>query len=359
MPNCLAIGATATTRHPLPTTDDRSTLFYDTVVRPTCDHLGLTLLRADELSNAGLSADHLLRLAAEVDVVVADLCDSGQELVFALGMRHALGRCTVLVTEGSSSAPGTVGTPSVAWPPGTSDALTAREQLIAVLSDAVRDTGAAPVGSGTAVVPQPVPAQVPMPSSGAGPTDGPAEDAPGFFDLVFEAEAQLDAITGDMADVDAAVADLVAMVELVGEEMARVNHPGASSSMKPALIHRLAKAIDGPAIDLEAAAERFAQRMGVAVGAFGTFLEWTANTPRSEWPDGVPRLLDWVVTASSDVEAAADGYEQVTAVIGMMGAASRQLRVPGRRISKSLQVIFRSVAVVQEWRVTALALRQS
>ncbi|MET8826846.1 hypothetical protein ABZX40_04325 [Streptomyces sp. NPDC004610] len=359
MPNCLAIAATAAAGPPLPTGDDRSTLFYDTVVRPTCDQLGLTLLRADELSNAGLPADQLLRLATEVDVVVADLCGSGEELVFALGMRHALGRCTVLVTEGANRVPGTTGTPSIALPPGTTDALTARDQLIAVLSDAVHRAGAVGVEGGTAMVPPPLPAPGPTPSPGAGPTGEPAEDAPGFFDLAFEAEAQLDAITGDMADVEAAIADLVAMVELVGEEMARINHPGASSRMKRAVIHRLAKAIDGPAIDLEAAAEQFAQRMGVAVGAFGSLLEWTANTPRSEWPDSVPHLLDSVVSASSDVQGAADGYEQMTAVIGMMGAASRQLRGPGRRISRSLQVIFRSVAVFQEWRVTALALRQS
>ncbi|UUU35621.1 hypothetical protein JIX56_40425 [Streptomyces sp. CA-210063] len=351
MPTCLAIGGTTVPADPpgrsVPNGRHRSMVFYEDVVRPACEQSGLTLLRADALTDAGLPADQLLRLLTEVDVVVADLSGSDDELSFGLGMRHALGRCTVHVTEGSDTPSRAVRTPSIELASHPDGALMARQQLTRLLIDASH-------GPAAAVAPSQPMTRTRTEESAPGHDDGP-----GLFDLAVEAEAQLEAISGDMVDVESALTDLGAMMELIAEDMVRVSHPGASMSSKLAVINRLAKAIDGPAGDLEAAAERFAERMGVAVGAFGAFLEWAADTPRSEWPDGAAEVLDQVATASPEMQTATIGFQEVMALINMFGASSRHLRGPARRIGKSLQTMFRSVAVLEEWQGRAEAIRQA
>ncbi|WP_327235381.1 hypothetical protein OG349_16860 [Streptomyces sp. NBC_01317] len=291
--------------------------------------------------------DQLLRMLTEVDVVVADLGRSGAELSFGLGMRHALGRFTVHVTEGTEQFPGLGTTPRIPFPSDPADTVTAKRQLTSVLAEVLGGGSVLSLPRGS------------TPRPGAEPTAGGDEDAPGLFDLVVEAEAQLEAISGDMADVESALTDLAEMMQLIGEDMARVSHPGASMNMRMAVINRLAKAIDGPADELAAAAERFAARMGASVEAFRAFLEWTASTPRREWPEGAEEVLDQVVKAPEGLQDAADTFQEVTTLISMFGSSSRQLRRPSRQISASLRTLFQSVAVLSELSDLAMALRES
>ncbi|MFF4857658.1 hypothetical protein ACFY2N_22460 [Streptomyces rubiginosohelvolus] len=340
MPTCLAIGGTIAAGPDNSSPEawhHRSVTLYEEVVRPVCEQLGLTFLRADRLMEPGLP-DELLRMVTEADVVIADLGVPDVELLFRLGVRHGLRRCTVHVTE---SGAGPAGAPHIEFPAHTADVAEARRQLMSALAESVR-------GEAAPVLPH---AQAdPGVSFGAAESD---EESPGFFDLVVEAEAQMEAITGDMADVDSAVADLVAMMELIGEEMARVSHPGATTSAKLTVINRLAKAIDGPAGELDAASKRFAERMEVGTAALRAFLEWTVATPRGEWSDGAEELLKDLVEAPWDMQSAAVEFQQVLAVIDMLAASSRQLRGPVRRVSASLRTIFRSVAVLEELQVAA------
>ncbi|MDT0449919.1 hypothetical protein [Streptomyces hesseae] len=294
---------------------------------------------------AGLPMGHFLRLVAEADVVVVELSECDQELSFALGMRHALGRCTVHVAEGAVTRPGAGEIPFVELPSHPADAVMARQQLTTVLTDALN--GMAPV--------------IPPTVSSAPRVEQAVhdEDAPGLLDLIAAAEAQLEGISGDMAALEAALADLGAMAELIGEDMARVSHPGASMSMKLAVVNRLGKAIDGPAGDLERAAERYAGRMKASVVAFGALLEWVGDMPRHEWPDGVAGILDDVIKVASDMRTAAVEFQEGMALINMFAASSRHLRGPLRRIGTAFQTIFGSVAVLEQWQDTAVALSRS
>ncbi|MGA4846084.1 hypothetical protein ACOBQB_07400 [Streptomyces sp. G5(2025)] len=353
MPTCLAIHRTTTkpSEPGLSGERPRSTVLYEDIVRPACEQLGLTFLRADSLTEAGLPADQLLRMLTEVDVVVADLSGFDAELSFGFGMRHALGRCTIHVADEPGRLPAFGTAPSIPFPKQPDDIATTRRQLIGLLAtEALCGPPAHPVDV--------------TPASGQGPAteddkdDEDDEDGPGLFDLVVEAEAQMEALSGDMADVESALVDLGEMMALIGEDMARVGHPGASMGMKMAVVNRLAKALDGPTEDLEAAAGRFAERMGASVDALRMFLEWARSTPRAEWPEGADGVLEQVVTAPWEMQAAAEPFHEVMALISMFGASSRQLRRPARRITTALQAIFQSVCVLEELQSLAVALKE-
>ncbi|MEU6477672.1 hypothetical protein ABZ858_12415 [Streptomyces sp. NPDC047017] len=355
MPTCLVVCESTTPSRPpgrsLPEERHRSTILYEDVVRPACEQLGLTFLRADKLTEAGLPREQLLRMLTEVEVVIAELGGSDAELSFGLGVRHALGRCTVHVTEGSDQSPASGTTHRLPFPSHPGGAVTARQQLAKVLA------AEALCGDSAPSLPAELTARTTTETMAEG-TAG-AEDGPGLFDLVVEAEAQLEALSGDMADVEAAVTDLGEMMKLIGEDMDRVSHPGASMSMKAAVLNRLAKAIDGPADELAAAAERFAERMGASFTAFRVFLEWAGNTPRSEWPEGAEELLDQVAMGPWEVQATAASFQEGMALINLLGTASRHLRRPARRITTSFETIFRSVSVLEELQRMAVALKKS
>ncbi|WP_243274641.1 hypothetical protein SALCHL_005167 [Streptomyces albus subsp. chlorinus] len=292
--------------------------------------------------------DQLLRMLTEVDVVVADLGGSDAELSFGLGVRHALGRCTVHVTEATGRPPGPgTAEPRIPFPSHPAETALARQQLTSVLAEAMGGCAAPSLPAG------------PVPGPGAEAVAEDDENAPGLFDLVVEAEAQLEALAGDMADVETAVTDIGEMMALIGEDMARVSHPGASMSTKMVVVSRMAKAIEGPADDLSAATERFAERMGASTVAFRAFLEWAGSTPRSEWPQDAEEVLEQVVMAPWEAQAVDGSFQEVMALINMLGASSRRLRRPARLITTSLQTLFQSVSVLEELQRQALALKES
>ncbi|MFF5104504.1 hypothetical protein [Streptomyces sp. NPDC000134] len=355
MPTCLAVCTPVIGADPpgtaLPDRRHRSTVIYEDIVRPACEQLGLDFLRADRLTDAGLPRDQLLRLLTEADFVVADLGGADGDLSFGLGMRHALGRPTVHVT-GAADEPQAAGPVTcVPFPSQHGDPVAARQRLTELLA---AEEGA-PGESG----PPPSPVPSPLRPATENSTDDDTEEGPGFFDLIVDAEAHMEALEADMADVEAALEVLNEVTALVLADADRTSRPGAPPSTYMAVLNRLAKAIDGPANELGAATERLAEHLEVGVGALRGFLEWTAGMPRSDWPDGAVDLLDQMVSAHWEAESSAASYQEGIALVGTLGSASRALRRPTRRIIASFRELFRILAVLEELRRAAAALKES
>ncbi|WP_405939393.1 hypothetical protein OG338_24650 [Streptomyces sp. NBC_00726] len=353
MPICLAICGTSANSHPprssLPENQNRPTALYEEIVRPECERLGMTFLRADELAGAGLPRNQMLRILTEADVVIATLDGSDAELSFGLGMRHALGRRTVHVVDGESRFDSFGALFRVSASSLRDNTDTVRRQLVDVLTEEAQRLETA----------SPLPASAVPRLSPEAADEEETEDGPGLFDLIAEAEIQMEALGSDLAGVEAAVVDLGEVTGVVMEDMERVSHPGASMSARTAVLNRLAKAIDGPVDELEEAVERFAGRMEVSFAAFRAFLEWASSTPRSEWPDDAEDVLEQVASADWDVQSTSASFQEGMALISTLGVASRNLRGPSRRIVKSFQTMFQSMAVVGELQAMALALKNS
>ncbi|MGW1630164.1 hypothetical protein [Streptomyces anthocyanicus] len=354
MPTCLAVCTTVASADPpgtsLPEQRHRSTVIYEDIVRPACEQLGLNFLRADRLMDAGLPRDQLLRMLTEADFVVADIGGSDGDLAFGLGIRHALGRPTVHVTEGADELRATGQATCVPFPPHRGDPVATRQRLTELLA-AEKTT---PEESGPPSTPVPSLLQLPTQS-----TTDDMEEGPGFFDLIVDAEAHVEALAADMADVEAAIEELKEVTALVLADADRISRPGAPPSTHMAVLNRLAKAIDGPANELGAATERLAEHLEAGVGALRGFLEWAADMPRPDWPDGAQDLLDQMVSAHWEAESSAASYQEGIALVGMLGSASRTLRRPTRRIIASFRELFRILGVLEELQSTAAALKES
>ncbi|MCX4736212.1 hypothetical protein [Streptomyces sp. NBC_01363] len=365
MPTCFVIGPNGNTRAAADgTTHDiqqRSAVFYEEVVRPVCERFGMTLVRADDVAGAGPLSDRSIRHLIDDDIVIADLTGCSPEVVYGLGIRHTTGRRTVHLCE-AGRAPFVAGAlPTIEYPALPLGSAEARQALMTTLSEGLLGEG---VPGGSPLLPA---ARVPFPGAmGAaaveGPTPAPAaveEDDPGLWDRVAAAETAMEAIVDDMADVDAALVDLAAMGELLNEDMVRAGLPGTPMSARLVVINRFAKAIEGPADDLEAASGRFVERMNIAADALSAFLQWARDTPRDEWPDEVDELLGQVIGTARDVRESADSVQEVEPLIKMLGMTSRQLRRPSRKIGASLRAMFTSLAMFETWESTARELKQN
>ncbi|MEU6926599.1 MULTISPECIES: hypothetical protein [unclassified Streptomyces] len=371
MPICFAIGpngdAPAAADGPAHDIEQRSTVFYEEVVRPVCERLGMTLVRAEYESGAGPLSDRSIRHLIDDDLVIADLTRVGPEVVYGLGVRHTTGRRTVHLCE-AGTAPFAAGVlPTIEYPALPLGSAEARQALMTTLSEGPLGEGllgGGPLG-GSPLLPA---ARVPLPGAAGGEDPATAlapasasaeEDDPGLWDRVVAAETAMEAIVDDMAEVDAALVDLAAMGELLNEDMVRAGLPGTPMSARMAVLNRFAKAIEGPADELEAASGRFVERMRITADALSAFLQWARVTPREEWPDEVDELLGQVIGMARDVRESAADVQGVEPVIEMLGMASRRLRRPSRKIGASLRAMFTSLAMFDEWESTARELKRS
>ncbi|QTE02017.1 hypothetical protein [Streptomyces cyanogenus] len=335
MPTCLVLGPAA--------------LFHEEVVRPVCEELELSLIRADQLADPSPLGERLVRHLVEEDLVVADLTGGHPSVVLGLGVRHAAGRRTVRLGQ-AGTVPADLGAlPALEFPPLPGGRAEARALLRAALAEELglaavpaRDGDPGAAGSEAAEAPA-----------------APEESGPGLLELAVAAETEMEAMAEDMAMVEAAFQDLGAMGELFTEDMVRANMPGAPMSTRLAVVNRFAKSIEGPSDELEAAAWRLAARMELTIGALRAFLEWAGSTPRSEWPDFVDAQLDQVIEQAREVREAAGGVEDFGPMLVFIGRTSSRLRGPSRKIAAALRTLLGILSPLEECAHLAHALKQT
>lgn len=73
---------------------------FTTIIKPTCEEMGYTCVRADEINQSGLIDVKMYKMLLEADLVIADISTSNANAIYELGVRHALKRkATILMKE--------------------------------------------------------------------------------------------------------------------------------------------------------------------------------------------------------------------------------------------------------------------
>jgi FixJ family two-component response regulator len=83
----------------------RYTRIYGEVVKPTIERAGFRCIRADEFSTSRRIMTDVQRSIARARVVVADLSGRNANVLYEVGMAHALGKPVVLMTDRLEDAP--------------------------------------------------------------------------------------------------------------------------------------------------------------------------------------------------------------------------------------------------------------
>ena len=73
---------------------------FENIIKPVCEELGYSCIRADEISKAGIIDVNMYKMLLTADLVIADISTSNVNAVYELGVRHALRRkATILMKE--------------------------------------------------------------------------------------------------------------------------------------------------------------------------------------------------------------------------------------------------------------------
>lgn len=85
--------------------DDTITKVYNTLLKPPLETKGFQVRRADSLSNHRSILQDIVEGIAEADLVIADMTGLNANVSYELGMAHALGKRTVIITQDISTLP--------------------------------------------------------------------------------------------------------------------------------------------------------------------------------------------------------------------------------------------------------------
>src|SRR5260370_37561658 len=74
---------------------------YEDIIRPAVREANqeLECIRADEIREAGNIVRDIVSHLCEAELVVADLTDQNPNVFYELGVRHALGKSTILLAQ--------------------------------------------------------------------------------------------------------------------------------------------------------------------------------------------------------------------------------------------------------------------
>ena len=75
------------------------------VIREAAEEAGLRIFRADAISAAGSIIDQIFESIAKSGLIVADLTGRNQNVMYELGLANAMGKDTVLLSQGMDYVP--------------------------------------------------------------------------------------------------------------------------------------------------------------------------------------------------------------------------------------------------------------
>jgi predicted nucleotide-binding protein len=75
------------------------------IVGPVCTTLGYTLVRLDRIPLAGSLTQEIIRLVMDADLVIADITNMNPNVMYELGIRHALGRPCIQISRQGERIP--------------------------------------------------------------------------------------------------------------------------------------------------------------------------------------------------------------------------------------------------------------
>jgi hypothetical protein len=78
---------------------------YEDHIKPTCASMELTVQRADDFFSANSVVDDVWKAIAAARLIVADCTDRNPNVFYEIGLAHAIGKPTILLTQREEDVP--------------------------------------------------------------------------------------------------------------------------------------------------------------------------------------------------------------------------------------------------------------
>ncbi len=326
----------------------------ETVIEPACGSFGLEPIRADRIAEPGEITDQIFRHLRDDDIVIADVTGGNPNVMYELGLRHTTGKLTIQIGE-TGRLPFDIGMiRTIRFARTELGLIEARDELIEAIRAGLEDRFD-PV-TATRVWNESLAQQAPEPSietaaaalapPGQEITHG-EDEGPGFLDLLAEAEASFPLAAEKIEETGNILTEMNSLMTEATAEVERSDARGGGSGARLLIANRLADSLTSLAERLEEVAQSYADRMNQVDPGISYVISELERDPSqlAEAPE-FPAQLGMLAGATREGLQSA---EELAEVVEGIGAITRRLREPSRRISRALRDFSEASQIIFSW----------
>ena len=234
---------------------------WEEVIQPACAGVGLTPVRADQISEAGDITDQVFRKLRDSHVVIADLTGANPNVMYELGLRHTTGKLTVQIGE-DGRLPFDVSTiRTIRFKRTAGGLVDARRALVQALATGVE-------GRFTPIMATRVWLEAPevmfSPTSNLSLESARAEstdEEPGFLEILADMEPARSEMMTTLVAIGNVIKEVGAHIGTASEQLSNAGGASAPIAAKIAIANSLADQLEDPATRLESLSVSFADSL--------------------------------------------------------------------------------------------------
>jgi hypothetical protein len=318
----------------------------ETVILPACRQVGLDPVRGDGLTRAGEITEQIFRRLRDDDVVIADLTDANPNVMYELGLRHTRNVLTVQIGEYGRLPFDINVIRTVQFSRSPHGLITARNELVQMLEAGL--AGAYDMVTATRIWNELPNVETPPDEVDEQPAGLEAETgAPGFMDLIADAEENQEALTEAVTAVGGRLAELGRRAQEASERMRASDARGAGMRGRLAVTREYAGEMNRIAEQLEADINKYEAAMGsVSAGTLAIIQRLEEN------PVQLPEAMDYGRLLRQTAVRTRQALESTQGFVASMNEAARAtqvMRPPVRRISDALDRFAAASQAIDEW----------
>lgn len=356
-PSCLVIGPIGDENAPYGSPErahyEESLEVLTKMIEPACDAVGITPVRADRMHRPGEIPEQVFIAIRDYDLVIADLSGANPNVMYELALRHAVGKCAVLLSEWKRLPFDVQWLRTIQFVRSEQGLIDARKKLVEAIEAAIQigcdRVTATRVLQGIAGVPV---AGERGPSAGPDQTPMGVEEEPGFLDILAEMEEAMPRLNATIEEMAGVVGQLGELGVRGSAELDALEASGITGvGPRLPIIGRFAAALDGPTDRLEMLISRYASDIERIDKGVSFLLDRLEAEPEliGEAPGFPEALVELGVSATSGLSPSAELGE----TIATLGAAARSLRAPTHRLAAALRSIPVVSAPIWAWAARA------
>lgn len=318
---------------------------YEDVILPACEANSLAPVRADQIAVSGEITEQIFRHLRDDDLVIADVSGGNPNVMYELGLRHSTGKPTVQIGEFGQYPFDIAGVRTVQFSRSDRGFVDAREKL----KDAI--TAALVEGPGPLTVARLWDEGKSSAATGEADVDtviDEPDDEPGFLELMATVTEALPTLTENAYAIAATVEEIGRLTERSNQDVLGVP---ATAGPKDRLnvVARFASRISGPSEELEKLTHDFATHSSDLDAAIRGLAAFAEDQPQLWEKENVIQFYEMVHTLAESGRTGMEGLNSFASAAEGLGAISKTLRVPGKRISDAVKRMGEAVALMDRW----------
>jgi nucleoside 2-deoxyribosyltransferase len=316
----------------------------DYVVIPACKAHGLAPVRADNISEAGEITEQVFRRLRDSDLVIADVTGGNPNVMYELGLRHTRDKATIQIGE-RDRLPFDVGMiRTIRFDTSETGLVEARTELEKMIGTALNQDF------------QPVTATRIFHDNEGGPLEDECERsseddaAPGFLDVLADAEEAAPLMSNIMEELTAVFEELPALTEDTVTEIEKGDAKGNGTACRLRAAKWLADQLEGPTGRIEVLAGDFVGQFERLKPGMDYLIGEVEQDPGMLQRDQDARafydaMVDLAEAAGESLPEVGELADQVQS----LEQISNRLRPVSRRMATALRRISGTASTIKGW----------